>query len=323
MSISVFGRYALVSCMAWMLLAGCDNSLAPTPAFISSNMPQPAPAKVQHTFFVSYGASIEVFDNKSYGPINSITSGVNNSAGLWIDKAGNLYVANYSGPTVTEYAPGGNSPACTYSSRLVGPINVATDDAGNVYVYDNDDTYGYGYIDKFAQCRNTISKRYFVGEVGFVQGVAVDSRGDIFISCYCGSNEFEKFKNGSKTPTLLGALINIPRDIVIDKNRNLIAVSPGYVNGNPSSIWAVAPPYAYASAKLLVAYSGQNTSGLSLNKKENLLSSSNEVWANSYCHPPKHACGLVSVYSYPSGGLVKQFRVPYALGVAESPNATF
>jgi len=51
-----------------------------------------------------------------------------------IDPNGVLYVANYSGSSVTIYPAGATSPSLTLSQGLTQPIGVVTDSVGNVYV---------------------------------------------------------------------------------------------------------------------------------------------------------------------------------------------
>ncbi len=133
-----------------------------------------------------------------------------------------MYAAN--GTTVTEYSRDG-SPICTYSVDLTYAVNGTTDAAGNVYMADNG-----GYIDTFAQCGQTVLRRYAVSAPS---GVAVNRRGDIFvlylpvsISSYGALEEFEKGRNHA---TQLGAAAvaggNAAGGLVLDKSNNLISLA--------------------------------------------------------------------------------------------------
>jgi hypothetical protein len=261
--------------------------------------------KIERDLFVSNaGSTVLALKNQSYKSAGEITSGVNGSDGLWVDNHGNLYVSNFNSDTVTEYAPGASSPTCTYSSGLVDPINVTTDNAGNVYVVDFYVDQNPGYIDKFAQCDNTISAQYPVSSGP--QGVAVDRHGDIFVSYYSNGGAFVEFKNGSSQPTALSATTVLPGGLILDKNGNLVA------EDQAGSIDVIAPPYSSATP-LVTGVNGPFHD--SLNRKEDLLFSANT------------GSNTVTVYRYPSGSLVTTLGsgngITTAQGVADSPNATF
>jgi hypothetical protein len=263
-----------------------------------------APLTTERDLFVSNAAgAVLAFKNKGYKSSGEITSGVDGSDGIWVDKHGNLYVSNFDSANVTEYAPGGTSPICTYNG-LVDPINVTTDDAGNVYVVDFYVDQNPGYIDKFAQCSDTISAQYPISSGP--QGVAVDRHGDIFVSYYSNGGAFVEFKKGSSQPTALSVTTVLPGGLVLDKNENLIAQDP------TGSIDVIAPPYTSATP-IVTGVNGPFH--LSLNRKEDLLFSANT--GNE----------TVTVYRYPSGSLVTTLGsgngITTAQGVAESPNATF
>jgi hypothetical protein len=260
--------------------------------------------KIERDLFVSNSASaVLAFKNQSYKSAGEITDDVNGSDGIWVDKHQNLYVSNFNSATVTEYAPGGSSPICTYYG-MVDPINVTTDDAGNVYVVDFYVDENPGYIDKFAQCSSTMSTQYPISSGP--QGVAVDRHGDIFVSYYSHGGAFVEFKKGSSQPTALGATTVLPGGMVLDKNANLIAEDAA------GSIDVIAPPYNSAT-KLVTGVNGPFHNAL--NRKEDLLFSANT------------GSNTVTVYRYPSGSLVTTLGasngITTAQGVAESPNATF
>jgi hypothetical protein len=66
--------------------------------------------------------------------MRTITSGIHGPNGIAVDKAGNLYVANFLTNTVTIYAPNAATPKTTLSTSLNGPWDVKVDGFGNVYV---------------------------------------------------------------------------------------------------------------------------------------------------------------------------------------------
>jgi hypothetical protein len=82
------------------------------------------------------GNAVEVYDvaGKNQQPVAKITDGISGPGGMAVDGKGDLYVANTTGNTITEYASGGSSPVATYSDDLIGPVDVAVDSKGTVYV---------------------------------------------------------------------------------------------------------------------------------------------------------------------------------------------
>ena len=68
-------------------------------------------------------------------PIETITEGLVDVAGVAVDSSGNVYIANGAGGNVLEFSPGGTSLVFTYSKDLVHPISVTVND-GTLYVAD-------------------------------------------------------------------------------------------------------------------------------------------------------------------------------------------
>lgn len=275
-------------------LAGNDTRFfsGPQSRLMRSLRAMPAKSKVEKDFFVSTTSSdVLIYSNKTYEEVGELTNGLSFTDGVWVDKKGNIYVANVES-NVVEFKNGASSPMCTYTGAT-DPINVTTDAKGNVYVVD----FIGGYVDEYAQCSNTIEKQFPATDV---EGAAVDKSGDLFVA-YSGSS-LEEFKDGSTTGTPLAASVGEAAGLILDKKGNLIA------DDQAGDILVIAPPYS--SATVLV-------SGLSdpfhcsLNKKENLLFNANSGSAD------------ITVYSYPSGTLTQTVDTGAAEGVGESPNAVF
>lgn len=181
-----------------------------------------------------------------------VTKGIKKPRGNWVDKLGNLYVANESdfGGDVTEY----NSELSlifTYNAYLFRPNAVTTDSAGNVYVADDLST-----VVEYAQATNKV-----VGVCGlsahFLLGVAVDRQGDVFISDYNGSGPIESIREypgglvaSGCNSTVLPIAIS-PRGMVIDPHDNLVVS-----DDVEAKIDIIAPPYTsitgtFGSGKLV------------------------------------------------------------------------
>ncbi len=296
-----------------VLPRGAAHGFAPRPPQAIRVGRQP---KIGRDLFVSGGfESVVVLANRTYKEKREITKGLLWADGLWIDKKGNLYVANYAdhstGDYVAEYPPGSSTPSCTYSAGLFDPINVTTDDAGNVYVVDFNFFSDPGYVDKYAQCSNTISAQYSIGKGP--EGVAVDGAGDMFVSFFNAGYQggFEEFKAGSRTPVVLGATVAAAAGLVLDKRGNLI--TDDILSGD---IDVIAPPYSTVN---ILASGLTNPFHCSLNKKEDLLFNANVGYGSI---PPS-----VTIYRYPSGKLLRTLGskegVVNAYGVADSPDAAF
>ena len=285
---------------AHMLPSGNDSRFLGDVSRLSPRFFSPAMApdhhkkRIEKEFFISDTSSnVYVFKNSTYTKVGDITSGVTEGDGVWVDKKGNVYVANVVS-NVVEYKRGAGSPICTYSASLTDPINGTTDSAGNVYVTD----FEGGAVREYAQCSNTVKATFSISNP---EGVAVDTSGDVFVAA---NGQFTEFISGS--PHTLGATIGASAGLVIDKNGNLIA------DDQDGSIDLIKPPYS--TAQVLV-------SGLSdpfhcsLNAAETLLFNAND------------GSTTVTVYSYPSMSLVRTLTTSDGLdgaeGVGESPNAVF
>jgi DNA-binding beta-propeller fold protein YncE len=79
---------------------------------------------------------VDIYDLAKFAvpQIGEITKGLNHPGGISLDRAGNLYVANQGGGTVTIYAPGQTFPSLTLAQGLTEPVDSAIDANGDVYV---------------------------------------------------------------------------------------------------------------------------------------------------------------------------------------------
>jgi sugar lactone lactonase YvrE len=151
------------------------------------------------------------------GPIGEIVNGISSPEGLAVDKSGTLYVANIGNNTVTEYPAGATSPSVTLSTDISNPLDVSVDSNDNVYVTEssageilefepgssspnetvslaradvatnskNDDVYvthnvsSEGHV---VRCKPLSSSCKNLGiTVGFAQGIAIDSQGNLLV----------------------------------------------------------------------------------------------------------------------------------------------
>jgi DNA-binding beta-propeller fold protein YncE len=152
--IAIFVRCAPVVCAGLTLLDGCSGGAMPPP-FLPSTQTA-APERTDATRGARY---IYVSNRTKNGtsellvyragarhprPIERLTQGLVDAAGVAVDSSGNVYVANGAGGNVLEFAPRGAAVAFTYSEGLVHPIDVAVRD-GTLYVADQGNA-GNGYF---------------------------------------------------------------------------------------------------------------------------------------------------------------------------------
>jgi hypothetical protein len=229
--------------------------------------------------------AIEVL-NKSYQLTETITSGADGPDGDWYDKKANLYVANYAGINVEEYAKNSTSPSFTYSSGLTDPIGVTSDSSGNVYVADFGDGSA-SVVNEYPQGSNTASVSCSTGLAN--ENVAFDSKGDVFVD---GNNpntgeatvlEYTGGLSGCHSTTLT-VPIEFAGGMQIDKNNNLVIEDQ--IAG---AVYIVPPPYSSASSSIT---GFEDPFHLCLNKKQNLL------------FVADNAAEDVVVVNYPAGGVV-------------------
>ena len=260
-----------------------------------------AARKAGKNLFVSDGNnSVLLFTNKTYMPAGEISE-FSTPDGLWVDTSGNLYVSAVKQALVEEFAPRAKSPKCTYP--VPDPVAVTTDAKGNVFVADFNFLQAPGHVDEFKQCNSKMSKQFTVARGA--QGVAVDEKGDVFVSfsnvSFAGS--FEEFPKGRLTGTILPVTVQTSAGIVLDRSGNIIA------DDQQGSIDIIRPPYTSATV-LVSGLDGPLRPSLSADGKT--LFNANAIG------------GTVTIYKYPSGQLMHTLDggdgLGGALGVADSPN---
>ena len=118
---------------------------------------------------------VDILRNGSYAELGYITNGINGVSDVFLDKNSNLYVANFAGGTVTEYAPSEPCiPSFTYSTNMGLPAAVTADAHNDVYEGDQESNA----INEYYQDENSIVQSCYPG--GKVFSVAVDAANDVF-----------------------------------------------------------------------------------------------------------------------------------------------
>lgn len=308
----------LIACAVFASLSGCSgsqsqNGLMPGTAAAApiQRIARPLHVRVPHDLYVvsSSNSVVYILRNKTYRGLGAITSGVNGARGAFLDRQGNLYVANAGAGNVTEYAPGTNSPSFTYSASMNAPNGVAVDTSGDVFEVDND-----GFIREYFQGFNVAFASCNLTAFGHLLGVAVDPAGDVFVSV---DIEFSGYKihdiyeipggldNCANTINVFGSL-NLITGIAADANNNLLVAA-----GNAVDV--LDPPYLSVSSTIGSGFSG--AVDVKLNR------------ANTLAFVTDSANQTVTVVSYPGGsnitvlGRTNGLLSPYA--AVDGPNAAY
>lgn len=172
------------------------------------------PALVKHSpsGSSSISSSSPTSAARSYGAqIVLPFTGLNNPAGVAVDTAGSVYVADEGNKRVVKLAAGSSTQTELPFSGLGDPNSVAVDTAGNVYVND----YSDNRVLTLAAGSSTPSVLPIMGLI-YASGVAVDAAGSVFVTDE-GNNRVVKLAAGSGAQTVLPFTgLKHPGDLAVD-----------------------------------------------------------------------------------------------------------
>lgn len=157
-------------------------------------------------------------------PIGKITNGISQPWGLWVDKSGNLYVANSSGK-VTVYAPGSVDPSATYTKDLYRPLYVIADQAGDVFAGNGNGNKG-GTVVEFLP--GSASAHQVLQTPGTeADGMDFDQQGNLYVAYRGGMKRgglgsVEKFAPGSTQGQVIGMKVHQPQGLIVDNEGNIL-----------------------------------------------------------------------------------------------------
>jgi hypothetical protein len=248
---------------------------------------------------------VVVLKNSTYKNAGTITKGLVNPNGDFVDTAGDLYVADYDGVDIQEYKPGAKSPSFTYRRGMIDPVDVTVDRHGNVYEAD----YDGWYVNEYAQRSDAVMNSCSPG--GGVEGVAVDTNNDVFVTYNqnaSGSGKIAEYHGGLAGchETVFKVSLKFAGGMVLDARGNLIVVDQ-----NSPAVDVIAPPYS--------SITGTCGSGfyvapfhVTLNKSNKLafIADFYDVFAVDY-----PSCSLAATLSGPG------FELP--AGAVDSENAVY
>jgi len=149
----------------------------------------------------------------------SVGTGLSAPAGVAVDAAGNVFVAD-AGNNEVEEIPFGSSTPVVLASGYNSPFGIAVDKAGNVYVA----SQGYTQLRKIkAGGAGTVN----MGS-GFSDptGVAVDAAGNVYVADG-GNNAIKKIPAGTNVPVAIGSGFNDPTGVAVDAAGNVYVADAG------------------------------------------------------------------------------------------------
>jgi hypothetical protein len=166
-----------------------------------------------------------------------IIRGLINPRGLFVDKEGELYVANSAAHGVMIYEEGDFSKPVETLTGTVHPSDVTRDGDdhyGTIYVVNqNDANGGPGNISVYANGSTNPTSYLDTHANSFIDSVALDAKHNLFAGYgdQSGVAHIDEFKNGSTQPIQLPAALGYTGGIEVDNTHDLLVADPDFFNG--------------------------------------------------------------------------------------------
>ncbi len=229
-------RFSLVwGVLLLAALTGCSRPVGfampaspQTPAFKQT-------ARVHHSqqqfIYVAGAGEIWVYpEHPNAPPVETISDGVNDPYGLYVDAAKNLYVANYGNSTVTVYPPGELAPSATYSEGLSRPLYPIEDRNGNVLVT-NAPSGGHGTVVEYVGGDSNNAKT--ISTIGTeADGIDLDRSGNLYVA-YRNENGIggiEKYDSDYTNGRSLGIALDQPEGLIVTRGGKVLVLETGRLN---------------------------------------------------------------------------------------------
>jgi hypothetical protein len=209
--------------------SGANPNLTTHPAALSSRVQKSTSGPYLYVA-AEYANEVLIYPESGYNqsPVGKVTSGISSPYGLYVDQAGNLYVANQNPPTVTVYAPGSTYPAATYSQDLVRPHYMVVDQYGDLFVSNAplQDCHKATVIEYQPESRVPYRRLHVPGYEA--DGIDLDQQGDLYVSYrFCRHRHvggIAKFAPGSTQGKDLGIRDYEPQGLIVDNAGNVVVV---------------------------------------------------------------------------------------------------
>ena len=167
------------------------------------------------------------------GTPTQIATGFKQAAGVAVDGAGNVYVADPAANKVQEFAAGGGT-GISLGTSLNVPTGVAVDGGGNVYIVNQGTgTTGGSVVEvpSVAGVLTNSAQTTLVSGLNLPTDIIVDGDGNIFITA-TGSNQVLQITNanlvgGSATLINRGYGLSGPTGLALDPSGNLFVADTG------------------------------------------------------------------------------------------------
>lgn len=259
-----------------------------------------------------YGSVLVFSTGSNPTLVQTITNGVAQPGGIWVDKRGTLYAVNLPQgsyqTSLTEYRPGAGSPFRTITDGIVNCANVAVDKHGNVYVTGVNTSNKSLFLEIYLKGQLSPAKTLTIPSRGAVRvtGLAFDSSGALLVgeTVYLKPGVVYRLAPGSQTFTNLN-LQNAPGGtIAVDKVGNLYA-------GSGTS----------ASSQAIAVYSPNSTSPSRVIRLQNVLEALT-VEPSGVLYAATSGHGHTRILAYAPGGNtpMQTFEVAASVdGLALSP----
>jgi sugar lactone lactonase YvrE len=180
--------------------------------------------------------------------ISAASGSLADPVGIAFDASGDLWVANTNGNTIVEYTPsqlsasGAPAPAVTLSataSSIVGPLTIAFDASGKLWVANGDNAQNTVVAFSTSQLAASGSPAPVVtlsanaGSLANPAGLAFDASGDLWVSNATGASivEFSASQiasSGSPVPTtsITSASVSEPFGLAFDPHASGLPIKP-------------------------------------------------------------------------------------------------
>jgi hypothetical protein len=160
------------------------------------------------------------------GPLTAlVSSGLRFPAGIALDGAGNIYIADGNNAAIEKWSAASNTVTTLVSSGLSVPLGVAVDGAGNVYIAD---TFNLpSVVDKWSVATSNLTT-LVSSNLNSPYGVAVDGAGNVYIADTSDSLIKEWSVATSNVTTVVSAGLNAPANVALDATGNFYIPNAGF-----------------------------------------------------------------------------------------------
>lgn len=163
-----------------------------------------------------------VMERVANGALRPVGSALLGPAGVAVDAAGNVYIADTQHARVVE-APARGGPQVTIGPGLANPTSMAVDRAGNLYILDIAATgsapspttiFAANHLVRLSPGGTATTLRSDL-QAGLFYSVAVDSGGDVYVADEDHSRVL-KLTAGATIATAVGGALRYPTNVAVD-----------------------------------------------------------------------------------------------------------